>query len=60
LVPHFFYKTEVIYENRGEMIKPMVHKITLEIYLFEMMGRDAITKIIITEYISTLAVSFNS
>ena len=42
------------------MIKPMVRKITLEIYLVEMMGRDAIPKIIITEYISTLAVSFNS
>ena len=38
----------------------MVRKIGLEIYLVEMMGRNALPEIITREYISTLVVSFNS
>jgi hypothetical protein len=33
-----FYKTEVIDKKRGEMIKQMVCKITLEICLVEIVG----------------------
>jgi hypothetical protein len=42
------------------MIKEIVCKITPEIYVDKHDGRDALSETISTEYISTLAVSFNS